>query len=162
MTPLLFISFLVSLALVDLHHSALRSHYHAEGSQPSALPGWLHRIVYRYRPYRYAAVDERGHPRSSGGEEGSPGGSVSSFSSSPGGTTASPGSVLDSAAGEDYYHSKQRKLMRMEAAEAFEIRGGVVVGLGLVSLAMLWAAWKVMVWGWGFAKVWVMMLFYGC
>ncbi|KAK4101732.1 hypothetical protein N658DRAFT_506898 [Parathielavia hyrcaniae] len=127
MTPLMFISFLVSLALVDLRYSALRAHYHAAG--PSRLPRWLHRLVYRYRPYRYVAAME-GHGR--------PPAARAAVVESPLGSTGSPGSGLGSGpgpewGGEDYYYySKQRKLMEMEAAEAFEIRGWVVTGLGLV------------------------------
>ncbi|KAK8140260.1 hypothetical protein PG984_000326 [Apiospora sp. TS-2023a] len=38
-----------------------------------------------------------------------------------------------------YYHSKQRKLMRMEASEAFRLRNRVIIGLALASLFVLWA-----------------------
>jgi hypothetical protein len=137
MTPLLFTSFLLSLLLVDLRHSALRSHYHADATQPSRMPGWLHRIVYRYRRYRYVAVDDRaqaGTPTPSPGSPGSPG----------------MGGVAEA---EDYYHSKQRKLMKMEAEEAFEMRGVVVVVLGLVSFGVLWAVWRAVEWGLGAVRV---------
>ncbi|SPQ18899.1 71a70ed5-14ee-4d00-97da-034e1f121df3 [Thermothielavioides terrestris] len=134
MTPLILVSFLVSLALVDLRYSALRAHYHADADQASRLPRWLHRIVYRYRPYRYVAVDERGRPVA----EGRP---------------RSPGSPGREA--EDYYHSKQRKLMKMEAAEAFEIRGSVLVALGLLSLGVFWAAWRLAAWGFGTVMAWL-------
>ncbi len=122
MTPLLFTSFLISLLLVDIRNSALRAHYHAAGQPSRLLPRWLHRLVYRYRPYRYDAA----------GAVGSPGSPVS------------PGSAEGR---EDYYHSKQRKLMRMEAEEAFEIRGGVVVALVVVGLGVLWVVWRVVGWG---------------
>ena len=118
MTPLLFTSFLFSLLLVDLRYSALRAHYHADG-QSQRLPRWLHRIVYRYRPYRY-------------------------------------GDGPDGAGGDGHYHSNQRKLMRMEAEEAFELRGGVLVALVVVGLGMLWMVWRVVA-GWGLmvARGWV-------
>ncbi|GAB1311141.1 hypothetical protein MFIFM68171_01351 [Madurella fahalii] len=122
MTPLIFTSFVVSLVLVDLRHSALRAHYHADANQPGRMPRWLHRIVYRYLPYRY--------------EGDSP--------SSPPPTTVTEGDGRG-----DYYHSKQRKLMKMEAAEAFEIRGVVLVALGLLSLGVLWGFWKVVGWVFG-------------
>ncbi|KAK4130426.1 hypothetical protein BT67DRAFT_437023 [Trichocladium antarcticum] len=130
-TPLIFISFLVSLAIVDLRHSALRAHYHADSAgRPSRLPRWLHRLVYRYQ--RLRPVDEHGRPFPvTVGEHGGGDGG-----------------------GEGYYHSKQRKLMRMEAAEAFEIRNGVMVVLGVLGLAAWWAAWRAvsrglgMVWEW--------------
>ncbi|KAK4128239.1 hypothetical protein N657DRAFT_561766 [Parathielavia appendiculata] len=136
MTPLMFISFLVSLALVDLRYSALRAHYHAGPSQSSRLPRWLHRLVYRYQPYRYVTVaDPLGSPGRSPASPGSPG---------------SPG-----IEGEDYYHSKQRKLMKMEAAEAFEIRGWVVTVMGLVSMGVFWAGLKLVCWGLGAVRVWI-------
>ncbi|KXX79765.1 hypothetical protein MMYC01_202828 [Madurella mycetomatis] len=108
MTPLIFTSFLVSLVLVDLRHSVLRAHYHADANQHGRMPGWLHRVVYRYLPYRY-----------DGDSPSSP--SQSSSSSSSGAATKAEG---DGRGG--HYHSKQRELMKMEAAEAFEIRGIVV------------------------------------
>ncbi|AEO54173.1 hypothetical protein MYCTH_2296430 [Thermothelomyces thermophilus ATCC 42464] len=143
MTPVLFVSFLLSLALVDLRYSSLRALYHADsGDQPPGrrrLPGWLHRIIYRYRPYRYAvAVDGDGRPVGTTTTPRSPG-------SPEGGATPS----RTAREAEDYYHSKQRELIKMEAEEAFEIRGVVVLVLGFVGLAVLWAAWKVVSWGVG-------------
>ena len=129
MTPLLFTSFLLSLLLVDLRNSALRAHYHAANKTCRLLPRWLHRLVYRYRPYRYDAA----------GAAGSPG---------------SPGSPRSVGEQEDYYHSKQRKLMRMEAEEAFEIRGGVVVALVVVGFGVLWVTWRVVGWGLLAAREW--------
>ncbi|KAK8050642.1 hypothetical protein PG994_012372 [Apiospora phragmitis] len=43
-----------------------------------------------------------------------------------------------------YYHSKQRKLMRMEASEAFLLRNRVIFGLVLVAMVVLWAtSWMI-------------------
>jgi hypothetical protein len=117
MTPIIFISFVVSLSLIDMRHSAQRSHYHAD-SHETRMPTWLHRIIYRYQRYRYVPVDENGKP------VGKPVGD-----------------------GKEYYHSHQRKLMRMEVAEAFEIRNSVVIALGLVSLGVLWGVWRLSIWG---------------
>ncbi|KAK3397732.1 hypothetical protein B0T20DRAFT_355588 [Sordaria brevicollis] len=117
MTPIIFVSFILSLAIVDLKYSMHRSHYHAE-SRPSRLPPWLHRIVYKYRPYQYTAVDENGKP------------------------------VEDK---DGYYHSKQRKLMAMEADDAFQMRGIVVVGLVLTSFMAVWGVWWTL--RWALAKI---------
>lgn len=142
MTPIIFISFLVSLALVDIRHSALRAHYHADDPAQQRLPHWLHRIMYRYRGYRYdVVVDGQGDGRSVGEGQGQV----------DGGDDDGSGRVRmrrqeSGKGGEEYYHSKQRKLMKMEAAEAFEIRGWVTVALGLVSLGMVWVAWRVASW----------------
>ncbi|KAK3337384.1 hypothetical protein B0T19DRAFT_71006 [Cercophora scortea] len=116
MTPVIFVSFLVSLALVDLKYSIRRSHYHAD-ERPGRLPGWLHRLLYRYQRYQYVAVDEHGQP-------------LSDKSSTPW-----------------YYHSKQKKLVKMEAADAFEIRSTVLVLLGLLSFGITWGTWRAITWG---------------
>lgn len=115
-TPLILISFLVSLTLVDYRHSANRSHYHADPRE-SRIPQWLHRILYRYRKYQYVPVDDKGRP------------------------------LGESANNEEYYHSYQRKLLRMEVDEAFEIRSTVLVALSLISLLVLWGFYKVIAWG---------------
>lgn len=110
MTPVIFITFLVSLTLVDYRYSVVRSHYHAD--TPSRLPAWLHRIIYRYQPYQYVVVDDRGNPT---------------------GQRADP----------RYLHSEQRKLMKMEVVDAFEIRSTVLVALGLLSLGFIWVFWRI-------------------
>ncbi|KAK4681989.1 hypothetical protein QC764_112460 [Podospora pseudoanserina] len=125
MTPIIFTTFLISLFLVDTRNLALRRHYHASDSE-SRMPEWLHRIVYRYKRYEYVAVDEKGKP----------------FPISKHQTPAvSPGQEK-----EDFYHSKQKKLMKMEVAEAFEIRSIVVVLLGVLGAAFLWGSWKAASW----------------
>jgi hypothetical protein len=48
---------------------------------------------------------------------------------------------------EKYYHSYQRKLLRMEVDEAFEIRSTVLVALSLISLLVLWGVYKLVAWG---------------
>lgn len=117
MTPFIFISFLISLVMVDYRYSVQRSRYHA--LNPSRLPTWLHRILYRYQPYEYVVVDEHGRP------------------------------VGD---GQRFLHSKQRKLMRMEVAEAFEVRRTVLVVLavlGAMGVVAVWGLWRIVRWqGW--------------
>ncbi|EAA34688.1 hypothetical protein GE21DRAFT_1051 [Neurospora crassa] len=112
MTPIIFVSFVISLAIVDLKYTMHRSHYHAE-RRPSRLPPWLHRIVYKYRPYHYTAVDENGKP-------------VENM--------------------DGYYHSKQRKLMAMEADDAFQMRRTVVASLVLAGMVAIWGAWWTLRW----------------
>ncbi|KAK0666254.1 hypothetical protein QBC41DRAFT_154991 [Cercophora samala] len=128
MTPIIFTSFLISLFLVDTRNSALRRHYHASDSE-SRMPEWLHRILYRYKRYEYVAVDENGKPFPI---------------SNPQTPAVSPGQEK-----EDYYHSKQKKLMKMEVAEAFEIRSSVVILLVALGVVFLWGSWKVASWAIG-------------
>lgn len=119
MTPLIFVSFLVSLAWVNFRYSVMRAHSHSE--DPSRLPRWLHRVVYREAPYKYVKVD-----------------------------ATKPGAPAAPAAHDEgsrwYYHSKQRKLMRMEVGDAFQIRSTVLMVLGLLAVAATWALWWVVWW----------------
>lgn len=104
MTPIIFVSFLVSLALVDLNYSIRRSQF---TNGPGRLPGWLHHVLYR--------------PTASGASGGSQDG---------------------------YYHSKQKKLAKMEMADAFEIRGTVVAVLLALCASTGWGAWAAGCWAW--------------
>ncbi|KAK5652587.1 hypothetical protein OQA88_10348 [Cercophora sp. LCS_1] len=113
MTPIILISFIVSLTYVDFRHSVNRAHFHADTNE-RRTPHWLHRVLYRYRRYEYVAVDEQGK-------------------------------LLERNA-DGHYHSKQRKLMKMETAEAFEIRNTVLIILGMISVAILWGTWRILSW----------------
>ncbi|OAA64077.1 hypothetical protein ISF_04786 [Cordyceps fumosorosea ARSEF 2679] len=97
MTPIYFVSFLVSLTLVDIHYTQLRMHTHAESR--SRLPSWLHDILYS----RYSYQDSQWKPSD----------------------VTEPW----------HYHSKQKKLMRMEAEDAFRLRGTVIAGLAGLAVA---------------------------
>ncbi len=144
MTPIILISFLISLTLIDYRDSARRSHYHAEpGHGASRMPKWLHRIIYKYQRYQYEVpipVDEQGRPISST--------SASTGRVAVGGEDQQQGGrpELLRRSSHDHYHSKQRKLMKMEAEEAFEIRSTVLVVLAVLSLVVLWGLWKVVGW----------------
>lgn len=120
MTPIMIVSFLVSLAWVDFRYSLIRSHNHS--NMPSRMPRWLHQLLYREAPYQYVRV----HPKSPG--------------SSPTAETKEQGKW--------YYHSKQRKLMKMEVDDAFQIRGSVLTVLGLLAALATWAVWGIGTWAW--------------
>lgn len=118
MTPVIFVSFLTSLAWVEFCYSLRRAHSHSE--EPSAMPRWLHRIVYRETPYKYVKVDSTKARAPVGSDEGT----------------------------RWYYHSKQRKLMKMEVDDAFQIRKTVLVVLGLLGVAASWLLGWVIWWIW--------------
>lgn len=120
MTPVIFVSFLFSLAWVDFRYSLMRSHSHSE--TPSRMPRWLHRLLYREAPYQYVRVDASG-----------------------------PNAITSSEKEEGkrwHYHTKQRKLMKMEVEDAFQIRGSVLVVLGLVAALGTFATWRIGSWAW--------------
>jgi hypothetical protein len=110
MTPITLITFLLSLALVDLRYNMIRSHNHADG--PTRLPTWLHRVLYQPSPYQHVMVKD--------GDQGE---------------------VRQDERGRWYYHSKQRKLLRMEVEEAFQIRGAVLVALGVGIAVGTWGSY---------------------
>ena len=103
MTPIIFVSFLISLALVDYQNSVRRSRYHASSREASLLPNWCHCILYRKLTGRKTPCEDLlGGPQ------------------------------------QKYYHSNQRKLLEMEADEAFEMRGSVVLLLGVLAFCSIW------------------------
>lgn len=115
MTPVIFVSFLFSLAWVDFRYSLMRSHSHSE--TPSRMPHWLHRLLYRESPYQYVRVN-----------------------------AISPAAIAPSEKDEGqrwHYHTKQRKLMKMEVDDAFHIRGSVLVVLGLVVAIGTLVTWRI-------------------
>lgn len=111
MTPINFVTFLVSLYLVDWHFRSKREHIHDDGRQ-SSWPAWLHHLVFHPEPYSWAG---RGTAPPNKGDR------------------------------NFYYHTKQKKLMKMEASVAFEMRRRVLLGLMAVGLGLIWALTKLLV-----------------
>ncbi|KAK1961735.1 hypothetical protein LY78DRAFT_661873 [Colletotrichum sublineola] len=114
-TPIIFISFLLSLMWVDIRYTIQRSRNHNQGGW---MPSWLHNVMYQRSPYHYVQARDQKNPRPAGEKE------------------------------EWYYHSKQKKLIRMEVDDAFQMRGHVLVVLALVSLAVFWGVWLFSSWVW--------------
>lgn len=105
MTPVNFVSFLISLYLVDCHYHNQREHIYSNSTQ-TRLPAWLHRIIFRPQPYAWV----------SGGPQTPPNQNDRSW----------------------YYHTKQKKLMKMEATAAFEIRRSVLLALIVLVVGLIW------------------------
>jgi len=118
MTPVVLVSFLVSLAWVDFRYTLMRSHTHSD-EDPRGMPRWLHHVLYRPQPYRYVLVK---------GEKEKV--------------------VRDADGNTFHYHSKQKKLLRMEAEDAFQVRWIVVAILGGIIASAAWGSWIVVSWGW--------------
>jgi len=127
--PLTFLSFLISLALIDYQNQTLRARSHPP-PVPSTIFGRVkaivHMLLYRPQSNPYAYVrspDARGK----NGEE--------------------------SKENEQPWHwnTKQRKMIRMEVVDAFEIRQWVVAGLALGALVLGTLAWIAV------GRIWVML-----
>ncbi|KAI2640392.1 hypothetical protein GGS26DRAFT_537988 [Hypomontagnella submonticulosa] len=125
MTPIYLVSFLLSLYLIDsqYHNKRIEQHSERQSRLPSwLLPSWLDRVLFRTHPYEWVG-------RNKGGTAGS------------GGTQRKE---------RWYYHTKQKKLMKMEAADALEIQRSVLLGLCVVFLCAVWALWRLSIgfWAW--------------
>ncbi|KAI1082734.1 hypothetical protein F5B20DRAFT_482126 [Whalleya microplaca] len=106
MTPIYFVSFLLSLYLVDHQHNKQRAQGHyAEGY----LPSWLSHLLWQPHPYQWV---DRGPAPPNKNEE------------------------------RWYYHTKQRKLLKMEAAEAFQLRHTVLISLCALAFGVAWLLYR--------------------
>ncbi|KAI0176165.1 hypothetical protein GGR52DRAFT_347978 [Hypoxylon sp. FL1284] len=131
MTPINFITFILSLYLVDSHYHDRRMQEHSEryGRLPSwPLPSWLDRLLFRPQPYGWV-------------------GRQVTTSTTTTTTTTTPNGARPE---RWYYHTKQKKLMKMEAADAFELRRPVLLVLAAVAVGATWALWRLCrgVWAW--------------
>ncbi|KAI1262963.1 hypothetical protein F5Y18DRAFT_137861 [Xylariaceae sp. FL1019] len=133
MTPINFITFLVSLYLVDSHYRAQRERQHHNQNRSGSSRPWLHRVLFRARsPYSW--VDDYGV-------------TPAHIASKPTATKAenTPGRI-EVDRGHWFYHTKQKKLLRLEAADAFALRNSVFLGLCIVALVSLLTFWRTSLW----------------
>lgn len=131
--PITFISFIVSLAIIDNRNASLRHHIHSPSYPPT--PGGLfgqvkntfHSWVYRRQPYAYikslAALE-----REKSGDN-----------------------VKGKAAKEEPWHwnTKQKKMMKMEVADAFEMRKWVVGVMAVAAAAFAAGGVWLVSWSYG-------------
>ncbi|KXJ95527.1 hypothetical protein Micbo1qcDRAFT_200915 [Microdochium bolleyi] len=107
MTPINFLTFVISLWLVSNRYEQKRADMHPAPSRSrNILPEWLHRAIYRPQPYQYIDDQKRNPPNEK--DE------------------------------RFYYHTKQKKIMKLEAADAFELRSSVLGALCVACVALVW------------------------
>ncbi|TVY52800.1 hypothetical protein LCER1_G006473 [Lachnellula cervina] len=113
--PLTFVSFLLTLALIDSRNHALRTHTHKPPSAPFArIKSLFHSLIFKRvpepSPYSYVrspdAKSESGVEHVQGNEE------------------------------PWHWHTKQRKMMKAEMDDAFRMRKSVMVFLVLVGVGI--------------------------
>ncbi|KAH7136636.1 hypothetical protein EDB81DRAFT_87887 [Dactylonectria macrodidyma] len=117
MTPVNLIVFLVSLALVDMRYTLARSsnYYDRTGDATSGLlPSWFSRWFPPWMSQQLGRL-------------------VWSFRGQPYRHDARD---APNSSGRWYYHSKQKKLIKMEADEAFQMRGIILATLGVLAAAV--------------------------
>ncbi|PBP19570.1 hypothetical protein BUE80_DR009589 [Diplocarpon rosae] len=125
-TPVAFLSFLLSLALIDSHNHNLRHSHSLSRAQPTTLLGQVRQLLHSLV---FTEVGEKGpyaYVKSPGSREMEP---EKDANSSP-----------DRAKEEPWHwHTKQRKMMRAEMEDAFKLRKWVVIALiiGIVSAAVV-------------------------
>ncbi|ORY65804.1 uncharacterized protein BCR38DRAFT_483484 [Pseudomassariella vexata] len=115
MAPINFITFLLSLYLVDTRNQK----YWSNAAFRSWLPAWLHPFIYKPQPYRWA--DKGPAPPNRNDERW-------------------------------YYHTRKRKLFKMEAADAFAMRNTVLVGLTLGAVVVSVAIWWLGSYTWSYFR----------
>jgi hypothetical protein len=132
-TPLTFLSFLLSLALIDSRNHTARTHQHSPPSPSSRLPSFLQSLFYHKTqipassPYAYiSSPDLKGE-----------------------GTKRVNGERKDGREQEPWHwHTKQRQQMKAEFSDAFRIRKWVVWGLVLSGAVGVLAVGMGAVWVW--------------
>ncbi|PSS12802.1 hypothetical protein M430DRAFT_43642 [Amorphotheca resinae ATCC 22711] len=130
--PLTFISFLLSLALIDSRNHNLRyQHTPAAATFLGRISGFIHNLVYKpipdSSPYAYlnspAARDakEGGRARATSGE-------------------------TDREEESWHWHSKQRQQMKAEISDAFRVRKWVLYALVGIAASAVVGAWVMAKW----------------
>ncbi|KAI0817493.1 hypothetical protein GGR55DRAFT_21697 [Xylaria sp. FL0064] len=137
-TPINFIVCLVSLYLIDSRNRAQR-HRQPEGkATDSSQRSWLHWLLYRQRGSPYDWVDTyQGQPVSQSAYTTTPRHEVRVKDVT--GSTRETGNTW-------FYHTKQKKLLRVEAADAFALRNPVLVVLGVLAISVGWVLGRTVMW----------------
>ncbi|KAF8866670.1 hypothetical protein BDZ45DRAFT_279872 [Acephala macrosclerotiorum] len=147
-TPIIFISFLLSLALIDSQNHHLRTHSHSHSPSrppPSTIFG---RIKEFFHPLVFKQVPESpyAYVKSPDGKERERSGNRSR-------TRGIEGKGMEEEPW--HWHTKQRHLMKAEMDDAFRVRKWVVVALAVVvlgvavggTLVVRWCLWVWRNWG---------------
>ncbi|KAI5927821.1 hypothetical protein F4810DRAFT_649562 [Camillea tinctor] len=142
MTPVNFITFIISLYLVDTRYQEQRARGHDAHPQQQQhrlsriLPVWLHALVFRPRPqlqpYEWVGSPSPTHPNTKNG-------SVTGDGKGSADSRRRPADGMRRSSRDQqrwYYHTQQKKLLKMEAADAFELRNAVLLGLAAAALVV--------------------------
>ncbi|KAI0972518.1 hypothetical protein F4678DRAFT_428331 [Xylaria arbuscula] len=117
-TPINFIAFIVSLYLIDNRNRAQHERGPEGKANGSSRRTWLHKLLYRQRASPYDWVD-------------------SYQVQAKGDDAASPAS-RQANGNPWFYQTKQKKLLRVEAADAFALRSSVLFALGVLTVSAAW------------------------
>ncbi|KAI3329134.1 hypothetical protein HD806DRAFT_481808 [Xylariaceae sp. AK1471] len=137
-TPINFVAFLLSLYLVDSHYRAQRHRQYKSNAskQDNNRRSWLHRLLYRQPSSPYDWVDEYEYQVRL---------STSTFPREPR-VRDEVTRPLKQVGDPWFYHTKQKKLFRVEAEHAFALRDSVLFGLCVLAILAGWVLWRIIVW----------------
>ncbi|KAI0859607.1 hypothetical protein F4860DRAFT_482560 [Xylaria cubensis] len=131
-TPITFVTFIISLYLIDNEYRAQRHQQHEADERP-----WLHRFLYRRRSSPYDRVGQSSlQSANTTHRHGAAGTKSEDDVSRP----------AKEAGDAWYYHTKQKKLFKLEAADAFALRDSVLFALCFLVVSVCWVLWRVVVW----------------
>ncbi|KAI1132091.1 hypothetical protein F5Y10DRAFT_17012 [Nemania abortiva] len=152
MTPINFVTFIISLYLIDNYHRAQRHRQHESNANSNNGRSWLHWLLYRERSSPYDSIDvHHGRP----------------ILQSTTTTLHHEIRVSDKenihtsvreAGGSWFYQTKQRKLLRVEATEAFALRNSVLFVLCILIVSAGWGFWRTMVWFSTWGQKWIVFV----
>ncbi|KAF7906795.1 hypothetical protein EAF00_001073 [Botryotinia globosa] len=127
--PITFISFLISLLIIDSRNSYLRIHQHSEPrTYPNTFIGriqeFLHKLIFKPQPYAYIKSPSRGQ-----NAEG----------------------IKRKEEEPWHWNTKQKKMMKVEVSDAFRFRQWVLIGMAVVAagiglLVLCLANWIWQIW----------------
>ncbi|KAI3342801.1 hypothetical protein F4824DRAFT_120330 [Ustulina deusta] len=139
-TPINFIAFLVSLYLIDSRNRAQRESK-ASGNNRRT---WLQGLLYRQSSSPYDWVDSyRGRPS----PQSAYATTARLHEARVGDEDAAPARSTRETGGRAwFYHTKQTKLFRVEAADAFALRNSVLLALGVLAVSVGWVLWRTTMW----------------
>ncbi|KAI1147864.1 hypothetical protein F4825DRAFT_435934 [Nemania diffusa] len=150
MTPINFVTFILSLYLIDNHYRAQRHRQRPNSETSDSGRPWLHWLLFRQRSSPYDLV---------GGNR------ERTLLQSTNTTLRHDIRVRDEdnahiapvkeAGNSWYYHTKQKKLFKVEVTEAFALRNPVLCALCILFIFISWVLWQTLVclaiWG----RTWV-------
>ncbi|KAI0486252.1 hypothetical protein F4859DRAFT_362462 [Xylaria cf. heliscus] len=134
-TPIYFVTFLLSLYFIDNRYRAQRSYQHESNERP-----WLHRFLFRQLSSPYDDVQNQQ------GRSLPPPQSANITHRYRAGTTGADDDPQSTTKEAWFYHTKQMKLLKLEAADAFALRDSVLFALCMLAVLVGWALWRMVVW----------------
>lgn len=151
-TPINFVTFILSLYFIDSRYRAQRHRQRESSAESNNRMPWLYWLLYRRRPSPYDWVD-----------------TYQGQSSLHSQSTALRHEVIVSHPGDSssvsiketsdswFYHTKQKKLFRVEAADAFALRNWVLFALCIIAVSVSWLLWRTVVWSTALSKNWIVL-----